>query len=191
MKTLAIAVLTVAALGSLPAFAQTDPTWFYAGAGIGSGNLNASGTDLTGLTNAQVDDTHTTYTVRGGWRFHPNLALELGYYDLGNYKFHGQGAGAVDGTARAKSFGLSIVGILPLDPVDLYARIGFARSELKINASTNLINTPLNSKDKQNEATYAVGARWNFSRNWAVFGEWMKNDKIEVDSYLVGVDFKF
>jgi BASS family bile acid:Na+ symporter len=34
-------------------------------------------------------------------------------------------------------------------------------------------------KDKQSEATYGVGGRWYVQRNWAVFAEWMKNDKIE------------
>jgi hypothetical protein len=60
-----------------------------------------------------------------------------------------------------------------------------------VNASTNLIATPFNSKDKENEATYGVGARWNVNRNLGVFAEWMKNDKIEVDGYVIGVDFKF
>jgi OOP family OmpA-OmpF porin len=190
MRKLA-ALAVFAAATSVPLHAQQVPPQWYAGVGIGSGHLNISGTDLTGLSNAQVDDTHTTYTVRAGWRFHENMALELGYYDLGNYAFHGSGAGAVDGTARAKSVGLSFVGIIPIRYIDLYGRIGYARSELKVNASSNLVATPANSKDKQNEATYGVGARWNFGGNMGIFAEWMKNDKIEVDSYLVGVDFKF
>jgi OOP family OmpA-OmpF porin len=191
MKRLAIAAFAATALASSAAFAQLPPQQWYIGAGIGGGNLNISGSDLTGLNNATVDDTDTTYTGRVGWRFHKYMALELGYYDLGHYNFHGQGVGAVDGTARAKSVGLSFVGILPIEAFDLYARIGYARSELKINASSNLIPTNLNSKDKQNEATYGVGGRWNFGPNWGIFAEWMKNDKIEVDSYLVGVDFRF
>jgi OOP family OmpA-OmpF porin len=193
MKKHTLAALAVLSLAALPVSAQYGqvPQHWYIGAGIGGGNLNVSGTDLTGLTNATVDDTDTTYTVRLGWRFHPYMALELGYYDLGTYQFHGQGVGAIDGSAKAKSVGLSFVGILPLDALDLYGRIGYARSELKVNASTNVIATPFNEKDHQNEFTYGVGARWNIGRNWGIFGEWMKNDKIEVDSYLIGIDFKF
>jgi OOP family OmpA-OmpF porin len=193
MKRITLAALAATAIASLPVSAQYAqvPTHWYIGAGIGGGNLNASGTDLTGLNNATLDDTDTTYTVRVGWRFHKYMALELGYYDLGQYNFHGQGVGAIDGSAKAKSVGLSFVGILPLDALDLYARIGYARSELKINASTDLIATNFNAKDNQNEATYGVGARWNFGGNWGLFGEWMKNDDIEVDSYLIGIDFRF
>jgi len=191
-KLTAIAIL--AAASASPAFAQYAsafaPHW-YIGAGAGSGHFNVSGSDLTGLNDAQVDEKDTAYTVRTGFRFHPNMALELGYYDLGSYAFHGSGIGQVDGTARAKSFGLSFVGLVPLGQAELYGRVGFARSELKVNASTELVGAPFNAKEKQNEATYGVGARWNFGRNIGVFAEWMKNDKIEVDAYMVGVDFKF
>ena len=188
-----------AALAAAPAFAQysyppgTSP--WYIGAGVGQGHLGVNGTDLTGLDNAQVDDKDTTYTIRTGWRFTPYMAIELGYYDLGKYSFHGRTAGGglldIDGEAKAKSVGLSLVGFVPLNMWELYGRIGYARSELKVNASANLAPTPVNIKEKQNEATYGIGGRWNVGRGWGIFVEWMKNDKIEVDSYLVGMDVKF
>jgi len=191
-------LVAAAALAAGPAFAQysyppgTSP--WYIGAGVGQGHLGVSGTDLTGLDNAQVDDKQTTYTIRTGWRFTPYMALELGYYDLGKYAFHGSPVGLpvdIDGEARAKSVGLSLVGTVPLNMWwDVYGRIGYARSELKVNASANLVG-PVNIKDKQNEATYGIGGRWKVGRGWGVFVEWMKNDKIEVDSYLVGMDVNF
>ncbi len=185
-------LIAAAALAAVPAFAQ-QPSYspWYIGAGIGQGHLDASGTDLTGLDNAQVGNTETTYTVRGGYRFTPYLGVELGYYDLGKYDFHGSGAASIDGQAKAKSYGISLVGTLPLDAFDLYGRIGYAHSELKLNASAPLILTPYNSKESQDEATYGVGARWNFHPAWGLFAEWMKNDKIKVDSYLIGIDYKF
>lgn len=45
--------------------------------------------------------------------------------------------------------------------------------------------------NRQDEATYGVGARWNFARNGGPFAEWMKNDRIRVDSYLGGIDYRF
>src|SRR5947209_7362131 len=99
------------ALAQVPAFASP---WYF-GVGIGQGHFNKSGTDLTGINNAQVDGTETTYTLRAGWRFHPYMALELGYYDLGKYSFHGRPFGTtldIDGQAKAKSVGLSLVGIV-------------------------------------------------------------------------------
>ena len=197
MTKIRTALVVAAAMASVPALAQQYSPYYspwYFGAGVGGGHLNKSGTDLTGFNNAQVDDTETTYTIRAGWRFNPYMAIELGYYDLGKYAFHGRPFGTaldVDGQAKAKSVGLSFVGILPIDPFELYGRIGYARSELKINASAPLAPTPINQKDKQNEATYGVGGRWTFIPHWALFAEWMKNDKISIDSYLVGIDYKF
>jgi OOP family OmpA-OmpF porin len=195
MKSLRLALAAAAVLATIPAMAQQPVAnpW-YIGVGVGQGHLNTSGTDLTGLNNAQVDDTETTYTVRGGYKFNPYFAVEIGYYDLGKYAFHGRATGTtldIDGEAKAKSVGASLVGILPLNAFDLYGRIGYARSELKVNASATLAPTPVNQKEKQNEATYGVGGHWNLAPNWALFAEWMKNDKIEVDSYLIGVDVRF
>ena len=97
--------------------------------------------------------------------------------------------GNVDGSARAQSVGLSLVGIWPINNFDLYGRIGYAHSELKFNAN-GPINTG-NRNDRQDEATYGAGVRWNFTPQWGLFAEWMKNDRIRVDSYLAGIDFRF
>jgi OOP family OmpA-OmpF porin len=156
------------------------------------GHLNRSASDLTGLNNATLDDNDTTWTVRGGWRFSPYAAVELGYYDFGRYDFHGTAVGnlvPVDGSAKAQSVILSLVGIIPINSVDLYGRIGWAHSELKFNAN-GPINTS-NQNERQDEAAYGVGARWWFAPNWGVFAEWAKNDRIRVDSYVAGVDFRF
>jgi len=193
-----IAVAT-ALLGTLSAtFAQsmdinTTPQlpWYF-GVGVGGGHLNRSPSDLTGLNNATLDDKDTTYTVRAGWRFSPFGAIEVGYYDFGRYNFTGTLIGnvvPVEGSAKAQSVGISLVGIIPINTVDIYGRVGFAHSELKLNA--NAVLSTVNQNDRQNEATYGAGLRWTFARNWAVFAEWMKNDNIKVDSYVGGIDYRF
>jgi hypothetical protein len=193
MKKIITALALATGLAAAPAFAQFAADSFYAGFGAGRGTLNASGQDLTGLANASVGDNATTYTVRAGWRFLPYLAFEAGYYDLGEYDFQGGVAGAtVSGTAKAKSAGLSLVAIAPMGPqFDLYARIGVEQSEIKVNASTNVTPGNANLADKQTGATYGVGGHWYFAKNIGLFAEWMKNDKIKVDSYLAGIDFRF
>lgn len=188
MKKSVPIIALAACLSAAPAFAQS---WYF-GAGVGSGNLDATGQDLTGLPNAQVKDNATTYTARLGYRFNPYLAVEGGYYDLGKYEFSGgSGASVVTGSAKAKSFGLSAVGIAPLgNNFELYGRIGIEESEIKVNANLGSLATG-NASTKDTGATYGVGARWMFTPNFGLFAEWMRNDKIEVDSYLGGVDFRF
>ena len=186
MKRLILAGLVAFACGAGPSFAQG----WYLGAGIGRGNLNVSGTDL-GLPNAQVGDSATTYNLRVGAMMTPYFGVELGYYDHGEYDFSGSiGAVNVAGTAKAKSFGLSAIGVLPVSAYfDVYGRLGYASSELKANASA--AGFVANDKDNERGMLYGVGAHWNVSRNVGVFAEWGKADKIKVDSYLVGVDFRF
>ncbi|HLX23037.1 MAG TPA: porin family protein [Usitatibacter sp.] len=194
MKMIRSLLIAGAAVAAIPALAQQSFSPWYLGAGVGQGHLGISGTDLTGFDNASVGKTETTYTIRGGVRFNPFLGVELGYYDLGKYDFHGNsfsGVSNVDGQAKAQSYGISLVGTIPLDQFDLYGRIGYAHSQVKLNASGQLNPTPFNSKDTHDEATYGVGGRWNFNPAWGLFAEWMKNDKIKVDSYLIGVDYKF
>jgi OOP family OmpA-OmpF porin len=192
LATSSLAAAQMPAMPPMPPAAAYPQMPWYIGAGVGGGHLNRSPSDLAGLNNAQLDDNDTTYTIRGGWRFSPYGALELGYYDLGRYDFTGTAVGnavPVNGSAKAKSVGISLVGILPLYNFDLYGRIGFAHSELKFNGNTRFATG--NNNERQSEATYGVGARWWFMPNWALFGEWVKNDRIRVDSYLGGIDFRF
>ncbi|HET6265773.1 MAG TPA: outer membrane beta-barrel protein, partial [Usitatibacter sp.] len=72
---------------------------------------------------------------------------------------------------------------------EAYGRLGIESSELKANANTALFTA--NDSERQTGATYGVGARWMFTPSVGLFAEWMKNDKIEVDSYLIGFDFRF
>ena len=196
MKMLRYAVVAALASAAVPAMAQwmapQQQAW-YLGAGAGGSHLNRSGNDITGIPNAQLDTNETAYTVRLGYKFSPYWAVEAAYYDFGKYNFHGSlpGAGNIDGEAKAKSAGVNLVGILPIDRFDLYGRIGWSRSELKVNASSSIFTQPANAKDKENGALYGIGGRWSFMPNWGVFVEWDKADKIRVDAYLIGIDFKF
>jgi hypothetical protein len=184
-----VPVVTIAVgLAAAPAFAQN---WYF-GAGAGTGNLDATGQDLTGIPNAQLKDNATTFTGRLGYRFSPYGAFELGYYDLGKYEFSGgSGAELLTGSAKAKSYAISVVGIVPLAyNFELYSRLGYEESEIKVNANIGSIAT-VNASTKDSGASYALGGRWMLTPNFGLFAEWMRNDKIEVDSYLGGVDFRF
>ena len=186
-SSVAVAQQAMPPLGTYP----TPP--FYFGGGAGTGHLSRSAQDLTGLNNATLDDNDTAWTIRGGWRFSPFGAVEIGYYDFGRYHFHGTAVGnfvPVDGSAKAHSVGISLVGIIPINQFDLYGRIGYAHSELKFNANAPLGGVA-NENQRQDEATYGVGGRWNFTPNWGVFVEWFKNDRIRIDSVVGGLDFRF
>jgi opacity protein-like surface antigen len=187
MKAFAALALLTATV-AVPAMAQTN---WYAGVGVGRGNLNVSGTDLTGLGNAQVEDNGTVWGLDLGYRFHPNFALEAGYYDLGKYDFSGRaGAVNVTGNAKLESYSISLVATAPLgEQFDLYGRVGYAHSKFKFSA-TGPINSAF-AADTQDEATYGIGGHWWFNRQVGLYAEWMKNDKTELDNYMAGIRFRF
>lgn len=201
MKTFrCIAVTAAAAAASSVAYGQLAPPPpspypqlpFYVGAGVGQGHLNRSASDF-GLNDGSLDKTDTSWTVRGGWRFSPYGAVEVGYYDFGRYDFSGNVIGHfgnINGSAKAHTVGISLVGIIPISNFDLYGRVGYGHSELKFNANGPLGGVA-NQNERQDEAIYGAGARWNFHPNWGVFAEWMKNDRIRIDSYVAGVDYRF
>ena len=158
---------------------------------LGVGNLGKSGQDLTGLTNAKIDDTDTTYTVRGGYRFHPNFAVELGYYDLGKYAFSGT-AGDVDvsGSAKAKSYGISLVGIAPMGQLRALRPPGLGGVGDQGQRQHRELHAERVGQAERRHLRHRRALEHGH-KNIGLFAEWMKNDKIEVDSYLVGVDFRF
>lgn len=192
MKKIVFGAAFAAVLSATPAFSQEPwPGGWYVGAGVGHGNLSANASDL-GLGDPDVAGTSTTYTGRIGYNFNPYFGLEGGYYDYGSYDFSGNDSfgNRVNGTARAKSYGLAAVGTFPIqDMFDLYARVGWVNSELKVAARTDDANA--NKKNHDNGVGYGVGARWHMTPEWGLFAEWMKDDEVRVDGYMMGIDYRF
>jgi opacity protein-like surface antigen len=190
MKTTAAIIAFAAALGAAPSFAQG----WYAGVGVGQGSV-----DFPKRQNLDFDEKDTVYQLRLGYRFHPNLGVEVGYYDMGEYSVSaGSGGERITVGVDARSFGISLVGTLPLDRFDLYGRVGYARSEVEASVASAgqgfaeaLGFGGTNQRTRENEWFGAVGGRWNINRALGVFAEYQHHDKLEVKSYFVGVDWRF
>ena len=188
LAAVAATFMTTGAWAQNAAMTPTRNPWYFGG-GAGMGVLHKSGGDLTGLDNAQLDNNDTSYTVRGGYRFSPFGAVELGYSDFGRYHFSSD-ADQVSGSGRATSADLSLVGIIPYQQFDFYGRLGWAHSKLSLNANGPLPATA-NHNERQDELAYGLGVRWWFAPQWGAFVEWQKNDRIRIDSYVAGIDFRF
>jgi OOP family OmpA-OmpF porin len=96
--------ITVAALLAATSFAASAAQGnFYAGADIGSSKFKGYSSD-------------TSVGVFGGYNFNQNVAVELGYRDLGDF------GGSVKQTA------VSVIGSVPVaNKVAVYGRLGFNR----------------------------------------------------------------
>lgn len=182
-KKLAAPLALAAALAAAaPAFGQG----WYVGAGVGQGTVDF-GAVPAGVT---MDDKDTTATVRLGYQFHRSLAVEIGYYHLGDYNLAARVGGAdISAGAEARSVGIALVGTVPLNRFDLYGRVGYARSELK--ATGSALGFSASERDRENEWFAGIGGRFHVSREVGVFAEWQRHDKLELDTFFVGVDVRF
>jgi hypothetical protein len=187
MNQLALAALAAAGFSAPPAVAQwaTGPGHWYIGLGAGEATLKDREAGI------YTDKKQTAYTGRVGYLMSRYLAIEAAYYDLGDYPFHDVVFGIpVSGSTKASSWGAAVVGILPIAEVfEAYGRLGYARSELK--ASVSGAGQSASDKSRDNEAYYGVGARYMFSPQMGVFAEWTKHDKLKVEHWLLGAEFRF
>ncbi len=175
MKNLALAAFVVATGLSAPCFAQN---YFV---DVGGGQGKASGDVESGRK--------SVWAARLGARLSPNFAVDAGYEDLGKYNVTPSGIGVSGGTVKASAWGVSLVAIAPLQQFDVYGRVGYARTESKANFSVPGEGT-FGSKDRQNEAFYGVGGRYNWA-NFGFFVEWNKHDKVDINYWLLGVQARF
>jgi OOP family OmpA-OmpF porin len=144
---------------SAGALAQSTTTGFYIGAE--AGNTDVSGAD---------DD--IGFKLLGGYRFHPNIAAEVGYgmlYDKDD----------VEVTALE----FVAVGMFPIgNQFSILGKLGLANVEA---------DTRFGSEDKT-ELTWGLGVQFDFSRNLGVRAVWQRYETEEpVDVLAIGVTWRF
>jgi OOP family OmpA-OmpF porin len=144
---------------SAGALAQSTTTGFYIGAE--AGNTDVSGAD---------DD--IGFKLLGGYRFHPNIAAEVGYgmlYDKDD----------VEVTALE----FVAVGMFPIgNQFSILGKLGLANVEA---------DTRFGSEDKT-ELTWGVGVQFDVSRNLGVRALWQRYETDDaIDFLAIGVTYKF
>ena len=81
---------------------------------------------------------------------------------------------------------LLVVGSLELAPqFAVFGKAGFLLSEQKTKvagASTDRDDT---------EFHYGLGARFSFAPNWAARAEWERTEKLKVEMFSIGVEYRF
>lgn len=161
-KIFAAAALTLLASS---AFA-VEPTGYYGGLDIGS-------TKIDGL-----DGNKTSFGGIVGYGFNQNVAIELGYRQLGKWNLYG-----VD--VDAKQTHVSVIGSIPLTPaLDLYGRLGY--NKLRAEASYG----GYSYGDNTSGGLYGVGLNYSFTP--AISGRFeLQKPSSDGTNYSLGVVFKF
>ncbi len=107
-----------------PAFAQDDDAntdGFYIGAGIGEFSTQID--EISDVDDVDLDfDTDEDATkIYAGWRFNRFFAVQLDQYDFGDSSL---AVNSLPLTAETEGTAASLVGTLPLGPIELFARAG-------------------------------------------------------------------
>ena len=175
MRSKLLATTLAAVLLGGASLAHAQDTGWYAGVGAGQALVDERG----------YDDEDAAFSVLGGYQFHRNFALELGYTDFGKLEPRGEGA-----NLEASSVSLAAVGILPFtEKFSGYAKAGFQRWELD-RAIPGLTGT---AKDDGTDPVYGVGLQYRFNDLFALRGEYTRSEveDLDVDTAQVQVRFDF
>lgn len=159
---------------------------------IHSGFMHADGKGLVleaGIYGSQLDedlgpifnDTDRAINVGIGWRFNEWIMLDVGYWDLGEYKSDEFGNNRfirVDVSAWSAGAIVSA----PAGPVDLYGRLGAASWE----ADTREVDRD------GTDLFYGLGAAFNAGENFDLYIEWVHFDlDAAVDTLGIGLRYTF
>lgn len=130
---------------------------------------------------AYFDDSSSGFNLGTGWRFNNWLAVDVGYWDLGNFNSKRLPDGdTISYDLTAYSLGTMVS--VPLLIVDVYGRAGIALW----NSDSRHID------DDGTDTYYGVGAALNFLGSLDLYAEYMRfNLKTTVDTFGIGIRLTF
>jgi OOP family OmpA-OmpF porin len=145
------------------------------GAGFAQSSTSAVPAFYIGLEAGQADagdEDDIGYKILGGYQFHRNFAVEVGYGMLFDKN-----------DVEVTSLEAVAVGMYPLaNQFSIIGKLGFANVE---------VDTPFGSEDKT-ELTWGIGVQYDFSRNLGLRALWQRYETDEeVDFLNVGLIWKF
>jgi len=176
------ALAVILSLASAPALAVDNG--FYFGASVGAGGVQFD--QRFDGQRIDYDAGSTGFKAIAGWRFLDWLSVEANYVDLGSGEDRIAGEKVETDVSGAS---LSMVGFLPVGPVDLFARAG----AIDWSADVTQAGLDLKGSDDGTDLTYGVGAQfriWSLSFR-AEYELFDIADADTVDLVSVGVTWTF
>jgi OOP family OmpA-OmpF porin len=137
--------------------------------------------------NDDLDD-ELALKISGGYKFHPNIAVEFGYASLGEAD---PGFGV-----HAEAHAWELIGVFSYqlqNPWSIYGLLGFARIETKVSSPTPFFGFPGGTTtDTSTELTIGFGAQYDFSPKVGVRAQWQRYDtNNDIDVISLGVVYRF
>ena len=191
--------------------AVADDSGWYAGANIGQSRAKIDDARITAqmlvapTTAVSIidDNRDTSYKLFGGYRYNKNVAVEAGYFDLGQFGFTAATApaGTLTGKIKLKGLNLDAVGTLPLtEKFSALGRLGLNYAQTRDSFIGTGAATVLNPNPSKNQINYKLGAGLQYdltqSLGMRVEAERYRiNDAVgnrgDVDMYSLGLVYRF
>ncbi|MDO9143460.1 outer membrane beta-barrel protein [Rhodoferax sp.] len=201
-----LSLLTLALMAAPFAMAQ-DAGW-YAGANIGqtrSSLDNASisnsllGATPPAITSISEDNSDRGYKLFGGYQINKYLALEGGYFDLGQFDFvtNTNAPSTLNGNIQVRGVNLDAVGILPItDKFSAFGRLGVTHAHTKGSfAGATTVNS---TRASDNNLKVGLGVQYAFTDALSLRAEierYRINDSVgqkgDIDMASVGLVYRF
>ena len=198
------AIAAAAVLMSQAASAQTfvNPDWAdhatYIGAAIGVTKANINDADIRsayGATTSNVDEKDNGYKLTIGKQLNRNFALELSYFDLGNFSFRTNGTGGAD--LKYKGIALDLVTQVPFtERFSAYTRLGVQYAKSDATFIPN-VGARYSRSEKNFNGKVGLGLEYKFTEALALRGEYERNrmddpvrTKANVDLISLGLVYK-
>lgn len=184
MNTLKICAMALILVRLTVPFQAQASEGFYAGASIGSANLDDN------FDGFEIDDDTTAYRIVGGWRVNRYFALEAGYQNFGdfeqNFSINGESHKV---KLSADGYTLGVQGSYPLaNRVSVFARAGwfFWDGEAEINNASQ-------ASPEDSNPYLGLGLSYDFSEGFSINTDWSRYEleSTESDVFSVGFQFRF
>lgn len=196
MKRIKAATFAAALALSGQAYSQQAPDrGWYLGGSIGEAEMK----DWCNGVTVGCDKKDSTWRLFGGYQINRHFGVELGYADLGEVSISGP---AVSASAEATAWDLVGVASIPFGRFAAYGKLGAYRGE--VDASTTVaafgFSRVGSASETNNDITYGLGLKYDFTRNFSVRGEWQRYSNVgasqvggerDVDVFNLGLMYRF
>jgi OOP family OmpA-OmpF porin len=162
---------------SIPTAAIADGTGLMLGGGLYYGTVDERVSDFGDI---KLDDSSGAYNLDIGWRFNKWIAVDAGYWGLGEYKSDDSFLGQ-DIKVNSSAWTVGGIGSIPIWIIDLYARLGAAWYENNVSGFDN---------DDGTNAYYGLGIAFNIGSSLDIYGEWTRFD-VDTDLDLFGLGLRW
>jgi opacity protein-like surface antigen len=199
------------AAAAAPALAQNGQGYVSVGAGVSKFAVDDCDALPSGFS---CDESGFAWNVRAGYYVFPWLGLEGAFLDFGKATVPGvllnPPAGTVaiptDSDLRASSFAASLVGRVPLGPLSVMGRVGWAAVTGKFtgNAAVQDVATGAvqyfgaRTRDTTGQLVYGAGVSFDFAKGVTARLDWDRtkaedglNPKYDVEMITAGVAYRF